>query len=209
MNDGRPVATPLIGTLLAVPHHELQQRVQAGLAAAGLPEIRPAHAAIFQWLPPEGGRATELAERIGTTKQAVGYLIEYLEEHGFIERVPDPGDGRALLVRRTAKGWLVNQTARRLVEEVQAEWAERLGAGKLDELRGLLTELVEVLGFEYSPQVGGSVESAGAPGGIGVPHGAGAPASPPGTSGSTDPVAAPSASSSSRRRRTSDPSSSG
>lgn len=154
---------PLIGALLAMPHHELQQRVQAGMAAAGLPEIRPAHTAIFQLLPPEGGRATELAERIGTTKQAVGYLIDYLELHGYLERVADPRDGRAFIVRRTEKGWRVNQTARRLVEEVQAEWAERIGQAKMDQLRSLLTELIESLGFHYSPRVGGVPDVAGSP----------------------------------------------
>lgn len=146
---------PLIGALLAVPHQELQQRVQAGMAAAGLSEIRPAHAAIFQWLPPEGGRATEVADRIGTTKQAVGYLIDYLEQHGYLERVADPRDGRALIVRRTEKGWLVNQTARRLVEEVQADWAERLGPEKMDTLIALLRELLDAISFQYSPRVGG------------------------------------------------------
>ena len=154
---------PLIGALLAVPHQELQQRVQAGFRAAGLPEIRPAHAAIFQWLPPEGGRATELAERIGTTKQAVGYLLDHLERHGYLERVPDPRDGRALIVRRTAKGWLVNQTARRLVEEVQVDWADRIGADKMAELRRLLAELIDALGFQYSPRVGGVPHALGAP----------------------------------------------
>lgn len=155
--------SPLIGALLAVPHQELQQRVHAGMAAAGLPEIRPAHAVIFQWLPPEGGRATELAERIGTTKQAVGYLIDYLERHGYLERVADPRDGRALIVRRTEKGWLVNQTARRLVEEVQADWAERLGPEKMDTLLALLKELLDAISFQYSPRVGGVAGRDGEP----------------------------------------------
>jgi DNA-binding MarR family transcriptional regulator len=145
----------LIGALLAIPHYELQQRVQAGFAAAGLPEIRPAHNAIFQWLPVEGARVTELAERIGTTKQAVGYLVDYLETHDFLERVPDPSDRRALIVRRTAKGWLVNQTARRLVEDVQADWAERIGPANMTQLRRLLGELVLALGVRYSPRLGG------------------------------------------------------
>jgi DNA-binding MarR family transcriptional regulator len=146
-------AGPLIGALLAVSHRELQRRVNAGMAAAGLPEIRPAHAAVFQWLPPEGGRATEVAERIGTTKQAVGYLIDYLEQQGYLERVPDPRDGRALIVRRTERGWLVNQTARRLVEEVQADWASRMGPEKMDALIALLSELVDAFGFEFSPRM--------------------------------------------------------
>jgi DNA-binding MarR family transcriptional regulator len=133
------------------------------MAAAGLPEIRPAHTAIFQLLPPEGGRATELAERIGTSKQAVGYLIDYLELHGYLERVVDPRDGRAFIVRRTEKGWRVNQTARRLVEEIQSEWAERIGSDRMDELRRLLSELIDALGVRYSPRVGGVPDGAGPP----------------------------------------------
>jgi DNA-binding MarR family transcriptional regulator len=148
----------LIGALLAIPHHELQRRVEMGFAKAGLPEIRPAHTAIFQWLPVEGARVTELAERIGTTKQAVGYLVDYLEANGFLERVPDPRDGRAMLVRRTERGWLVNETARKLVEEVQADWAQKIGADQMIELRKLLGDLVRALGFEYSPRMGGVPE---------------------------------------------------
>jgi DNA-binding MarR family transcriptional regulator len=155
-----PDDQPLIGALLAIPHEELQRRVQAGFAQAGLPEIRPAHNAVFQWLPVEGARATELAERIGTTKQAVGYLVGYLEQHGYVERVPDPRDRRALLVRRTERGWLVNQTARRLVEEIQAEWAETIGHDRMDSLRALLGELVRSLGVQYSPRIGGVAEDA-------------------------------------------------
>jgi DNA-binding MarR family transcriptional regulator len=156
----RPGGQALIGTLLAVPNHELQHRVQAGFAAAGLPEIRPAHTPIFQWLPPEGGRVTELAERIGTTKQAVGYLVDYLEGHGFLERLPDPRDKRALIVRRTEKGWRVNQTARRLVEEIQADWAERIGSEAMGELLDLLQQLSQSLDFEYSGRVGGLLDDA-------------------------------------------------
>ncbi len=155
----------LIGALLAIPNFELQRRVQAGFAAAGLPEIRPAHDAIFRWLPAEGGRVTDLAAEIGMTKQALGYHVAYLEAHGYLERVSDPRDRRALLVRRTEKGWRVNETARRLVEEVQDEWASHIGEERMDELRELLRDLVRHLGVRHSPRVGGVAadEPAGGP----------------------------------------------
>ena len=59
------------------------------------------------------------------------------------------------IVRRTEKGWLVNQTARRLVEDVQADWARSIGPDKMDALVALLGELVDALGFKYSPRIGG------------------------------------------------------
>lgn len=155
MTDDADDRQARIGALLAIPHGELQRRVQAGFAAAGLPEIRPAHSAIFQLLPREGERVTELAARIGTTKQAVGYLVAYLETHGYLERVPDPTDGRAFLVRRTEKGWRVNQTARGLVEGVQAEWATQIGEERMAQLLELLRHLVHELGIQYSPRLGG------------------------------------------------------
>ena len=158
MAEGPGEALALIGALLAIPHYELQRRVQAGFAKAGLHEIRPAHNPIFQWLPVEGARVTELAERIGTTKQAVGYLVDYLEANGYLERVRDPRDGRALLVRRTKKGWRVNQTARKLVGEVQADWAGRIGEDRMAQLRELLGDLVRALGVSYSPRLGGVSE---------------------------------------------------
>jgi hypothetical protein len=63
-------------------------------------------------------------------------------------------------VRRTQKGWLVNQTARRLVEEIQADWAERIGHERMAELRELLGDLVLALGFRYSTRIGGAAEDA-------------------------------------------------
>ena len=135
----------LIGALLAIPYAALVRRVHAGYVAAGFDDIRPAHTPVFQHLAPEGSRVTELAERAGMTKQAMGYLIAYLEEHGYVERAPDPRDGRAQVVRRTERGWAINRTARRVVQEVQDEWARRLGDERMRELRTLLAALVEVV----------------------------------------------------------------
>lgn len=137
---------PLIGALLAVPYTELLRRTQAGLAAAGFDDLRPAHTPVFQLLPTAGCRVTELAERAGMTKQAMGYLVDYLEERGYVERAPDPGDGRAQLVRRTARGRAVNRAARQGVEEIQAEWTGLLGEARMAQLLGLLRDLARGLG---------------------------------------------------------------
>jgi DNA-binding MarR family transcriptional regulator len=139
----------LIGSLLGIPYDVLGKRVEAGYIEAGFEDLRPAHSPVFRFLAPEGDRVTDLARRAGTTKQAMGYLVEYLIGHGYLERLPDLTDGRAQIVRRTKRGWAVNRTAWEVVSAVQAEWAVAIGEERMDMLLDVLRDLVAALGVEY------------------------------------------------------------
>ena len=59
---------------------------------------------MFGNIDPEGSRLTELAERARMTKQSVGEVATDLEQRGYVERVPDPADGRAKIIRLTERG---------------------------------------------------------------------------------------------------------
>lgn len=142
-----------IGALLLIPSDSLREYVFAGYQKAGFTDLRPAHEIVFGLLRPEGDRVIDLAKRARTTKQAMGYHVDYLEQHGYLERIPDPSDGRAQIVRRTEKGWKVNQTASLLVEELQAQWAEQLGTERMEQLMELLGDLVKIIGVEYKGSV--------------------------------------------------------
>jgi DNA-binding MarR family transcriptional regulator len=139
----------LIGALLVLPFSEINRRVFEAYASAGFTDLRPAHTPVFQYLLPQGDRVVDLAARAQTTKQAMGYLVDYLEQAGYLERIPDPNDGRAQIVRRTAKGRKVNRIARETVEKIQKEWAQVIGEEKMAQLLATLRELVEHIGFEY------------------------------------------------------------
>jgi DNA-binding MarR family transcriptional regulator len=139
----------LIGSLVAAVTAEIERRVLDGFHTAGFTDIRAAHTLVFRLLPPQGCRITELAERAYTSKQAMGYVVEYLEDHGYIERVPDPNDGRAQIVRRTERGWEVNRTAWRLVQQIQHEWAQQLGEERMASVIESLRRLVDLLGVPY------------------------------------------------------------
>lgn len=143
----------LIGSLVSAVAAELEHRVLDGYHAAGYTDIRAVHAHIFRLLPPEGCRITELAERAYSSKQAIGYLIEYLEDHGYVERAPDPNDGRAQIVCRTERGWEVNRTARHLVEQIQTEWAQQLGQEQMASMIESLRALVHLLGVPYEGSI--------------------------------------------------------
>lgn len=73
------------------------------------------------------------------------YLVNELEAIGYVERVPDPADGRAKLVRPTAKGRAGVEEARRAATEIERDIAELMGEQRLEELKALLTELHEKL----------------------------------------------------------------
>lgn len=133
-----PSQPPLI-RLLNVALDSFVQELQARLQAAGFGEIRPGHGCVFGGIDPEhGSRLTELAERALMTKQSVGEFADDLERHGYLERVPDPSDGRAKIIRLTDRGRRAYAIGRRLVDEIEHQWAERFGEDRVEALRDAL-----------------------------------------------------------------------
>ena len=135
---------PNLGILLRDPYQEVVRRVSAGLAEAGFDDLRPAHTAVFQHIAADGSRLTDLAERAQITKQSMGYLVDYLEQHGYVERRPDPSDRRATLICLTQRGWQQVQTALAIIATLEHEWTTRLGEDRMRELRASLIELRQV-----------------------------------------------------------------
>ncbi len=119
-----------------------------GLAAmaarTGIP-VREAHTRLFPHIDLAGTRATAIAERAGISKQAVGRLLEDLEGWDIVERLPDPADGRAQIVRWSAAGRRGLLEGLALLQAQEAEIRERLGAAELEALRRLLLDLREIL----------------------------------------------------------------
>ncbi len=136
---------PNIGILLRIAFHAVVQGVTEGLARAGFDDVRPAHTAVFQHIKAEGSRLSELAESAQMTNQSMGYLVDYLEERGYLERVPDPSDRRATLIRLTDRGWEQVRASLRVLAKIEADWARMLGKRDVAELRGLLQELADAL----------------------------------------------------------------
>ena len=141
MGNSQPLPR-MIGALLRIPFQETVERVYQRLLEAGYSDLRPTHFALFQQLRLEGVRATELAERAQMTKQSMGALVDYLAERGYVERVADPHDKRAWLVRLTPRGHEVEGIARAAIGELEAEWAQVMGEERYAALKGALAELV-------------------------------------------------------------------
>jgi DNA-binding MarR family transcriptional regulator len=137
----------MLGALLRVCYRALMDRFETDVAAAGYADVRLSHTPVLQPLSlrREGMRASELAALAGMAKPSIAYLIEDLEQCGYVERVPDPSDKRAQLVRLTTHGWLMSQTGRQIVRQAEARWAAMIGPTAVEELRQRLQQLVKAL----------------------------------------------------------------
>jgi len=113
---------------------ELQRRV----AETPYSDIRVTHGCVFGNIDPDGTRLTEIADRAHMTKQSVGEVTSDLEQRGYVERVPDPSDGRAKIIRLTERGRDAQTLGRELIDEIEQEWAERFGADRVAALREAL-----------------------------------------------------------------------
>ncbi len=127
--------------LLFVANRALEQRAYDAVVAAGITDITLAQARIAARIAPGGSRVSDLAEQARVTKQSAASLVEQLEKARYVERVPDPTDGRARLVRLTPRLHPVAEAADAEVERVLAEWAAHVGEKRLNQLHDTLRDL--------------------------------------------------------------------
>jgi DNA-binding MarR family transcriptional regulator len=135
------LVTADIGDLLGEIRDHLVEDVRRRLAAAGYADVRASHDCVFRHLTPEGVRLRDLADRTQLTAPAIGEHVDELERLGYIERVPDPSDRRAKLIRPTARGAAFVQVAYRALAEIESEWATAVGTDALARLRDGLTQV--------------------------------------------------------------------
>lgn len=132
-----------IGRLLLQAHRAFSDRAVEKLRSRGYSGVTLAHIALLPHIDVEGTRITTLAERGGMTKQGMGQLVRSLEDLGYLERAPDPADGRATLVRFTASGRRFLNDALAVTSELEAEFAATLGDDRLQSLRAALIDIVQ------------------------------------------------------------------
>lgn len=133
------------GALFRVPYGIYLRWLYATLAERGFPEVREAHTNVFRHIEPGGSRVTDLAAAAGMTKQSMAYLVDYLQETGYLDIVPDETDRRAKRARLTKRGEALMAASRKLGAEFEARAARLLGKKDMAELRRLLERLSDRL----------------------------------------------------------------
>ena len=158
-SDSEPYRTFVFEPMRAL-ERAAHRDVVAQLAEAGYPGVRQPHVKLLAYVPRgEGIRMSALAERLELTKGAVTQLVTYLEGLGLVERVPDPDDGRAVIVRPTAAAHRGYEVARQRLAEIEEAWEARVGPRRWAAFRKTLLELSELPGHGWPAPAADDVRS--------------------------------------------------
>jgi DNA-binding MarR family transcriptional regulator len=140
-NQPASFGPPMIGALLRTPWEDVQRHMLRRLHEKGCADFDAAYLPIFGYPGPQGARPSELAARLGMSKQALNYLLGCLERAGYLERQPHPDDARSRRIALTPRGLGAVKVIRDGVAELETSWTQLLGPMRFAQLREMLQEL--------------------------------------------------------------------
>jgi len=118
-----------VGFLLAKASAHFNGLLLDRFAEAGFPEIRGSFGSLLLPLfERDARRVGELAAAARLSKQSLTGLVAACEQAGLVERERDPTDGRAFVVRLTARGRRFQSVAERVLGDLDSELLDVLGA---------------------------------------------------------------------------------
>ena len=116
-------------------------KIVEGVVGAGFPQ-KPSHSAVFAQIKADGSRLTDLARVANITPQAMGELVDELEDLGYVERRPDPTDRRAKLIVLTNRGKQSIAAGIATIDGLEDQITATLGERGHRQLRTLLRRLL-------------------------------------------------------------------
>lgn len=125
---------------------------EAETVSAARLQFREAHTRLLPFIDLQGTRITELAARLGHSKQAVSQLVKEMQTLGIVEVLPDPEDGRARRVCFSERGKAALLHGLGVLKQLEAELAQELGADQMAQLLSLLQRLLGVLELQQPPR---------------------------------------------------------
>ena len=141
MSSSGPVNGQPIAPMMRVLWQDVRDRIHTAFAEEGH-DLRAEHLAVLQHPGPDGQRPSALAARSGMSRQAINHLITHLERAGYLERYTDPADPNPRLIRLTERGRRLYERIEAVAATIEAEWAEQVGAQRLEDLRSTLGDLL-------------------------------------------------------------------
>ncbi|XVU20770.1 MarR family winged helix-turn-helix transcriptional regulator [Actinoplanes sp. CA-054009] len=121
----------------------LQSELFRRSAEAGFDDLRPRHGAVVAHLDEEGLRQNDFVRLAGRNKQTIATIVDELEALGYLTRVTDPSDRRAKLIMPTERGRELMALSDRVVADLEAEYAAKVGHEAYEKFFGTLTAITD------------------------------------------------------------------
>ncbi|MEY2933157.1 MAG: hypothetical protein RL033_3906 [Pseudomonadota bacterium] len=112
---------------------------------SGRPPLRRSHTSLLPHIDLAGTRITDLAQRLGVSKQAASQLVDDLEALGVLARAPDAEDARARRVVFTEQGREALLEGLTLLQRIERELAQAIGETTMAQLRQALVAILATL----------------------------------------------------------------
>src|SRR4051794_13685007 len=132
-----------LGILLALAYQRFVEELRGALADAGVDALGRSDGYVFRALADRPGTVSELAGRLGISKQGAAQIVDDMERRGLVVRRPDPDDRRARLVSLTEEGDRALRTARDFHRAFERRLLAELGPAPVE---GLVATLEHVAG---------------------------------------------------------------
>jgi DNA-binding MarR family transcriptional regulator len=149
---GLPSDRLAIGQILVRLLYRFRTELFADAEADGrFLDIRFPHLQVWGNIGINGIRLTDLAAKAQLSLAACSELVDELQHLGYLERRPDPSDGRAKLIFPTSKGRDLLDSAGQAVAELEQRWRRNLPRGAFDIACKTLHDLLAALEDEPAP----------------------------------------------------------
>jgi DNA-binding MarR family transcriptional regulator len=127
-----------LGRLLIESFRFFRERTRVNLRAHGFHDLNPVHAAMLRRVDEGGTHISDIAARMGVTKQAAAQLVAKAEALGYVKTGWDKVDTRKKMVRCTALGKRFLRSLDKVVADSVRDVATLIGAKRLRELEATL-----------------------------------------------------------------------
>lgn len=126
-------------TLLLQRTNWFEERVLDKARESGYAKVTPAMSRLFGHMGGQPIGLSDLARKMGITRQAVHKLASDAVALGLVESVAAPQDARLVCLQFTRAGWAMSAKASKDFDDMEIQLKKHLGARNVEELKRLLS----------------------------------------------------------------------
>ena len=132
---------PDFGIVLLLADQEFVRDLRQAMADKGFDDQGRSDGFVLRTLGAAPTTISALAERLEISKQGAGQIADDMERRGYVERRPDPTDGRARLLHLSARGKAALAAARKFHQSYERKLRKTHGDAAIDAVRTVLTAM--------------------------------------------------------------------